>query len=440
MPSPLSSSLPPPVLAESPQPLRYPTVAATYHNHALNDSPLRFQSSSSYHNHTPNSHHEHHHPYQYQLGSSELLSIRNTLPDTTSFSSRDSSGGDGSGNGSGSVSSADGTITGHKRGKAERRGAEAGKASASRYRNTKKRKTWSEESQLRRNSHALSDARRRAAITLLQSTLVRIVRTRTGVEALTTQQALERAVEMLTSENSSTRIAEPPITSTDALSELSGYHPSYNNDMSHTAVDVRRLLSDSGLGSPAPSPLTFVNSHLRQLSALMEYALQHYTTGASFNPSLPSFRPTRALHSFLSGGGICAVRTFDLRILDTSHENTALRLGEVVGHRPEDCTLRLSDSETEPGLTYDDLARKLAPVMQPMTDRYNDGSNSSDTAVSDADSRSVVELAQSVLVEANYRRYGQKVRSLKLLTLVCHADRRPPVMLGVQFSGTIYPI
>ena len=246
---------------------------------------------------------------------------------------------------------------------------------------------------------------------------------------------------MLTSENTSARIAELPISSSGASSdELTRYHPSYDNGMSHTtnANDVRRLLSNSGLRLPAPSPLTFVNSHLRQLSTLMEYAVQHYTTGAAFSSSLPSFRPTRALHSLLSGGGMCAVRTFDLRILDTSHENTALRLGDRVGLRPEDCILRLSDSETDPGLTYDDLARKLVPVMQQMPNRYHDATSSHETIASDARSRSA--MTQCVLVKARYQRYGQKVRSLKLLTLVCHAYGRSPVMLGVQFSGTIYPI
>jgi len=161
----------------------------------------------------------------------------------------------------------------------------------------------------------------------------------------------------------------------------------------------------------------------------MELAVRHYTTGAAFNPSLPHFRTSAALSELLAGGGLCAVCSSDLRVLDATHDiSLTQKMADRVGTRPgRDCTLRLSNSEDEPPLNYDDLARMLIPTIEAMEDGRSPP-------------HSPATATQCVLVTAVYPRFGVLHRSLKLMSLVRHRDGRAPVMLAVQSMSAITPL
>ena len=308
----------------------------------------------------------------------------------------------------------------------------------------RQRKAWREESLSRRASHANTDARRRSAIAQLQSSLVRIVRQRTGGAALTTEKALEQAVALLQqhhdghSPHSSSSSSSSPSTSisSSAPPRASVHHDDdqwqdweEEEGAEPCQSEGAQLLSMTGILPAVPRPFSFSNSHLRKLSSFMDLAVSHYATGAAFHPSLPNFRSSPALHSLLAGGGMASVMTSGMRMVDSTHDVSLMRMADRIGKRPGGhCSLRLSDSETEPSISYDDLARMLVPVVQAMN---------ADGSVSQS---SPVELSQCVLVGSVYPRWGRKVRSLKMMSLVRHADGRPAVMFGVQFIGTIYPV
>ena len=291
---------------------------------------------------------------------------------------------------------------------------------------------WGEEPLSRRRLHAASDAKRRANIAQLHQALVRIVGERTGARSLTTQQALEEALALLQCSEAAVAAAAPssrppPPPPSLPVHFSSQQHPDGGGLLSDAdggfEYGTERLLPVSGLHLPVPRPIVCSNTHLRQLSTLMEYAIRRYCSGAAFHPGLPSFRSSPALHSFLAGGGRCGVLSADLVILDCSHDLTPhTPARDQFQRRPgSECRLRVSDSESEPPLTYDDLARILCPVVRAMDEEYVQGT---------------VQSSQCVLLAAAFPRLGRMIRSLKLMTLVRPADGREPVLIAVEFVGT----
>ena len=288
-------------------------------------------------------------------------------------------------------------------------------------------KAWKEESSTRRQHHAASDAKRRANIAQLHQSLVRLIRARTGNCQLTTQQALEQAVallergESLTGDSTSSSLSQQSLEGEGEEGGDGGGLGAWvrrqgggrRGDEELHSAPCATLLSVSGVRPSVPRPLVFTNGHLRQLSLLMEYAVRHYLTGAAFHPTLPNFRSSPALHSLLSGGGKCGILSTDMVVLDCSHD---LSPSEPASNflfkrlKVNECVLRASDAEGEPPLSYEDLERILVPVVRSMGERFVAGSAQS---------------SPSVLVSAEYPRQGLKVRSLKMMTLVRHADGRP---------------
>ena len=294
-----------------------------------------------------------------------------------------------------------------------------------------RRRAQREESLSRRAQHAASDARRRANLTQLQQALVRLVRARTGRSALNTQQALEEALLLLQQQQQSDASTPPspsvdsPPTSSPAwsFSAPTPSDPSAADELRLLRMGTSQLLPAAAARSPVVRPLVFSNSHMRQLSTLMGWALCHYASGAAFHPCQPHFRSSPALHSILAGGGRCGVLSHDMRLLDCTHDISLTQPMSELLRRPasSDCRLHLSDSDNEPPLSYDDLAHMLHPAFRGMEEQFVQGATQAS--------------ANCLLVAALQPRAGCMLRSLKLLSLARHADGREPVLIAVQFIG-----
>ena len=308
-------------------------------------------------------------------------------------------------------------------------------------------KAWHEEPLSRRLSHAMTDARRRSNISHLHQSFVRLIKEKTGNSSLTTQQALQYALALLDqhspSSNSQHSTSPPPYGPTppphskhspppnageggDGCWSIDGEDsddPLQSFPHIHTTTPLSSISSLLATPSHIPRPLVFSNTHLRQLSILMGYAVQHYVTGAAFHPTLPNFRPTSALHSFLAGGGRCGVLSTAMSALDSSHDlSTTEPFTDFINRKvSSQCILRFTDAESEPPISYYDLARLLEPAVHSMNEEYVQGT--------------VQTNPKCVLVAAQFPRAGQTTRTMKLMSLVRRANGREPVLIAVQFVG-----
>ena len=125
-----------------------------------------------------------------------------------------------------------------------------------------------------------------------------------------------------------------------------------------------------------PRPIVFSNSHMRQLSTLMGWAIGHYASGAAFHPCQPHFRSSPALHSILSGGGRVGVLSRDMLVLDCTHDLSLTEpMSEMLQRRPSShCKLHLSDSHYDQSLSYDELAALLQPAFSTLEEHFVRGS------------------------------------------------------------------
>jgi hypothetical protein len=311
-------------------------------------------------------------------------------------------------------SSANGSIGGHS----------SDSPSPALHQPAKRRKHKREEPTARRQAHAAANARRRSAISSLHSTLARVVTDRTSVTAVTTEHALQQAIHLIQQEASSTT-GDTRLLSTQPSHLL----PSSSSSSSSPTLDR------------APCPLSFSNSHIRQLSKIMDWALEQYQFGAAFNPSYAAFHTSPALQAMIAAGGSCGILSADMRRLDWSHDVSDIPFSQRAGTRPgDDCILRLSESTSEVPLTYRDLAHKLDPVFREMVAGSfpsSSSSSSSTSALSSSDATNACDHNQLRAYRCHVPEMGRRVRSLKMMTLLRHIDGRPPVLLGVRLSGTV---
>jgi len=266
----------------------------------------------------------------------------------------------------------------------------------------RRRKAWKDESQSRRQCHAASDARRRAAISKLQNKLVKIIRERTGNNSaqLTTQQALEEAIEILEQK-------PQPILTETSCSSL----PSMNYSTS----------------------FAYPYHYFRQLSSMMDLAIAHYSSGLAFHPTFENYKSSSSLDRLIRDGGRCTILSADMRFLDTSYCEPGADMSEIFGKHPNSkCSLRLSLADSEPPISYTDLANLLDPVIRSM-DNYDHES----TGVA---SVAPIQHAPRLLVIARFIKDDQYWTCLKLMTLIRHADRRRmPVLMAIQLAETVMP-
>ena len=114
----------------------------------------------------------------------------------------------------------------------------------------------------------------------------------------------------------------------------------------------------------------------------------------------------------------------DMLVLDASHDMSVSEpMSQFFNRRPRtDCTLRLSDSDSDTPISYAELALAVGPLFRSMEEEYIGGS---------------VQSSRCTLMSASYPSGDHVTRTLKLMALVRHADGRPPVMIAVQYFGTM---